>query len=102
MLYNSSDSASDVVCYCWGVNDVASAIFIEENNLIINIMEIGTKVTVNLKSEDARKLGINGAVDGTGVVSGNYPSDVPGHYVTMNVRGKIHAIADKYNAVVAM
>lgn len=60
-------------------------------------MKTGTKVNVNLKSEDAKMLGINGAIQATGTIEGEYTNGVKGHFV--NIGGKTVAIADKYNAL---
>ncbi len=60
-------------------------------------MKKGDKVNINLSTADAKKLGITGAVEGTGVYEGPYTNGIEGHYVKFNNRTV--AIADRYNAV---
>ncbi len=60
-------------------------------------MKKGTKVKVDLKVEDARKLGLNNPVEGIGVIEGPYTNGVAGHFI--NVDGKTVGIPDRLNAV---
>ena len=68
-------------------------------NLNHTIMEKGTKVKVNLKCEDAKKLGISTAEDivGEGVIDGQYTNSVAGHYVLFG--SKLYGIPDRLNAI---
>ena len=65
-------------------------------------MEKGTKVKVNLKMEDAKRLGINTAANmvGEGVIDGQYTNGVAGHYVLFG--SKLLGIPDRLNAVTAI
>ena len=58
-------------------------------------LNVGTKVTVNLNSVNALKLGITKEYEGPGTITGSY---LLGHYVQVD-GGRILAISDKYNAV---
>ena len=62
-------------------------------------MEKGTKVQVNLKKEDATKLGIATAEDivATGIIESQYANKIAGHYVT--IEGKLRGIPDRLNAL---
>jgi len=60
-------------------------------------MEKETKIKVVLSSDDAKKLGINGAIDANGEIIKKFDNDVDGYLVS--VKGKTVAIADKYNAI---
>ena len=59
-------------------------------------IEVGTKVKIDLNSQDAAKLGISGNVFGSGTVAGHYPK---GHYIAILGKKTPLAIADKYNAI---
>lgn len=71
---------------CWSINQLKST-----------IMQKGQKVNVNLNAENAKALGINGAVQSTGIIDGVYDNGVEGYYV--KVGQKLMAIPAKYNAV---
>lgn len=62
-------------------------------------MKKGTKVQVNLKKEDAKRLGINTIEDivGEGTIDGEYTNGITGHYITMG--SKLLAIPDRLNAI---
>ena len=62
-------------------------------------MEKGTKVKVNLKKEDATKLGMATAEDivAVGIIDGQYTNGVAGHYVIID--GKLRGIPDRLNAL---
>lgn len=62
-------------------------------------MDKGTKVKINLKLEDARRLGISAAEDiiGEGIIDGTYTNGVAGHYVIFG--NKTYGIPDRLKAV---